>query len=73
MVLFLLLLFLVAGFSAVGDLRYQLADAFDVVLGPKANSDAPHPGDGGQWYFLGRDVALKGNQTQTELGSSLAS
>lgn len=68
----LLLLFLITGFPAVGDLRQELANLFDVLIAPKANADAANPGDWRHRDFSGSDISLKTDEAQPQLFSGFA-
>ena len=64
---------LITGFPAVGDLRQELANLFNLFLGPEMYCHAAARGGFGCGYFPGSDVATQSYCTNPKLLGRLAS
>ena len=66
-------LFLMPGSPAVGDLRQDFSDSFNVVIGPKTSAIISQSLEWWNWDLSCCDVSLEGNETQSKFFGDIAS
>ena len=66
-------LFLIPGLSAVGDLRQDFPNSFNILVSPNTETPSADSLNGRSWDLSGSDIALNCHQTQPQLCCYFAS